>query len=255
MDIIKSVFSNTKIKIVCALCAALCVAACVQLILNHSFPDDVKITEAFAASDKVTVSECIVETTARLSFGEGSLYKSAKSFLSELNRALGYENISYEKYRGKDVMYVKASYEEEEFIVNEIVTKNILSGSTYFHGTVTLKVDSENSEDIKKTVEGVLDSFGADYITYIKINALKDGKMTVGQCKGYTDRIFSRINAESVCEGKDSGYFTRYGYSKKLTDTITADDELINVQVSYSYNEKKDVMEISVGYPVINDSY
>lgn len=76
MNIIKSVFSNTKIKIVCALCAALCVAACVQVILNHSFPDDVKITEAFAASDRVTVSECIVETTARLPFGEGSLYKS-----------------------------------------------------------------------------------------------------------------------------------------------------------------------------------
>ena len=98
MNIIKSVFSNTKIKIVCALCAALCVAACVQVILNHSFPDDVKITEAFAASDRVTVSECIVETTARLPFGEGSLYKSAKPFLSELNSALGYENISYEKY-------------------------------------------------------------------------------------------------------------------------------------------------------------
>lgn len=46
MNIIKSVFSNTKIKIVCALCAALCVAACVQVILNHSFPDDVKITES-----------------------------------------------------------------------------------------------------------------------------------------------------------------------------------------------------------------
>lgn len=52
-----------------------------------------------------------------------------------------------------------------------------------------------------------------------------------------------------------SGIFYTVGYSKKLTDTITADDELINVQVSYSYNEKEDVMEISVGYPVINDSY
>ena len=44
---------------------------------------------------------------------------------------------------------MKAACEEEEFIVNEIVTKNILSGSTYFHGTVTLKTDTENAEDIK----------------------------------------------------------------------------------------------------------
>ena len=255
MDIIKSVFSNTKIKIICALCAALCVAAFIQVILNHSFPDNVKITEAFAASDNVMVSECIVETTARLSFGEDSIYKSAKSFLSELNRELGYDNISYEKYHDEDVIYMKASYEEEDFIVNEVVTKNNLSGSTYFHGSVTLRADTENAEDIKKAAEEVLDSFGADYITYIKINAIKDGKMTYRQCNAYTDRLFSRINAKSVCRGKDSGYFTQYGYSKKLTDTITADDELINVQVSYSYNEEEDVMEISVGYPVINDSY
>ena len=124
-----------------------------------------------------------------------------------------------------------------------------------FRSTVTLKTGTENAENIKKTVENVLKSSDADYVTYIRINAVSDGKMTERQCKAYTDRIFARINAEPVCGGMGGECFTQYGYSKKLTDTITADDELINVQVSYSYNEKKDAMEISVGYPVINDSY
>jgi len=255
VDKIKSVFSNTKIKIVCALCAALCAAAFVQIILNQSFPDDVKITEAFAASDKLRVSECVVETTARLSSAEEDFYMSAETLLDELNRELGYNNVSYEKCGGKDVIYMKASCKEKDFAVNEIVTKNDIYESTYFHSTVTLKTDTENAENIKKTVENVLKSSDADYVTYIRINAVSDGKMTERQCKAYTDRIFARINAEPVCGGMGGECFTQYGYSKKLTDTITADDELINVQVSYSYNEKKDAMEISVGYPVINDSY
>ena len=95
VNIIKSVFSNTKIKIVCALCAALCVAACVQVILNHSFPDDVKITEAFIAGLLIGLRyrNVLWKLLQDCRFGEGSLYKSAKPFLSELNRALGYGNI------------------------------------------------------------------------------------------------------------------------------------------------------------------
>ncbi len=238
---------STKIRIVIALCAALCAVASVQIVLNHVFPDRVSITEAFAAADDVSVSECIIEATAQVSSMEPLLYT--------MNSALGYKTASYERKEEEDIIYIKSVYSDDATEVNEIITKNNVTENTYFHIAVTLKSDISGAEDIKGMIEEVLDSYNANYAAYIRINAISDGRMTDEQCRSYTDNIFARLNAGYVCDGADNEYYTQYGYTDKLADTITADNKLINVQASYSYNEIKDAMEISVGYPIINDSY
>lgn len=252
MEIIKSVFRNVKIRIVSAVCASLCAVILVQTVVTLSFSDDTEITEAFATSDGIMISDREVEATAKLSFKKDNFYPESEKFLDAVNRALELDNVSYEKDDEK--ICIKFNAASDNYAVSGVVTWSEELQNTYFHCVVGVNENVSDISAVKKILDTVLDKQGTENITYIRINAEKKGVMDKKECKEYVGKVFNRIDAKEVYNGND-GVYVAYGYSKKLTDTITANDKLINVQVSLSYNEAKDLMEISLGYPIINTSY
>ncbi len=252
MDIIRSVFKNMKIRVVCAMCAAMCAALIVQTVITLSFSDDAGITEAFAVSEGIVISESEAEAAAKLSFEKDNFYQNAEKLFDDVNKALNVNTPVYE--RDGEKMCIKAEISSERYNVSELVTWSEELENTYFHCVVSINEDGADVMAVKETLENVLDLWGAEHITYVRMDAKKSGAMDEKECEDYVKKVFMRLDAKEVYQGKE-GLYTAYGYSKKLTDTITADDKLINVQVSLSYNEEQDVTEITLGYPIINTSY
>ncbi len=260
-----AVFKNMKIKIVGMFCIALLVMAFIQYVITESFPDNAYITEAFIISDDITISECIVETTACLSYGEDSVlfYENAGEILRDVS---GVYSDHIEKYE-PDISYtddiekecVKSEYEEEGVTICDVVTRQKASGNIYYHSEVTLYSNIDTAEEIKGRMDLFFSDNANDHITYIKVKAYKNGKMSVNECKNITKRMYSRLGAESISvHSKDADnnmIYNEYGYSKRLKDYVDSGKEKINVHVSISYNGQNDCSDITLGYPIINDSY
>jgi len=260
-----AVFNNMKIKIVGMFCIALLAMAVMQYIITESFPDDAHITEAFIISDEITISECIVETTACLTEGEDSVsfYEYACETLEEIHGAysdgmdVNGQDISYTNDDIKEC--VKAEYTEEKFAICDVITRQKASGNTYYHSKITIYSDINTAEKIKRNMDSFFSDNSNDHITYIKVKAYKNGKMSVNECKNITRKFYERLRAKSVSahaqDAENNLLYNCYGYSNKLTDYIDSGKEKINVQISISYNIQNDCSDITLGYPIINDSY
>lgn len=252
MEIIKSVFKNIKIRIVFTTCMVLCAVMLVQAAVTRSFSNETKITEAFATSDGIVISEKEVEATARLQFDRNSFYEESQKLFNDINTVFGMQTVSYEKEDEK--MCVKASVSDDRYDINSLITWSEELNGTYLHCIINVKQGDADVIKIKQILEKMLDKWEAEQVVYVRISAKRPGYMPESECARYVDRMFNRLDAKEVYKGNDSLYIA-YGYSKKLTDTITANNKLINVQVSLSYNEEKDLTEISLGYPIINTAY
>lgn len=125
---------------------------------------------------------------------------------------------------------------------------------TYMHCIVKLKKDMSECRIVKEKVEGILEDYEAEYLSYTRIDAYKEGKSDIDDCHRYAADIFGRLGASQVCSASDNIY-TEYGYSKEIDEQIETDNKKVNVQISFSYNEEKDVTDICVGTPIINTSY
>lgn len=258
-----AVFNNLKIKIVGMFCIALFAMAVMQYVITESFPDEAYITEAFIISDDITVSECIVETTACMSEGKGSVsfYEDACKMLTEIHDIYSADastpKISYVNDDIKEC--VKAEYMEDRLVISDVVTKQKASGNTYFHSKISVLSDISTAEKIKSSIDSFFSDNSNDHITYIKIKACKDGKLSASDCKRFADKIYKRLNAESISvhtdDAKNNVQYISYGYSKKLTDYIDSGRKKINLQLSISYDGQNDCTDITLGYPIINDSY
>lgn len=251
MEIIKSVFRSMKIRLVFAVCMALSAVVSVQAVFSLSVSENAEITEAFATSDGIVITEKEVVATARLPYGKNDFYSDAEKILKDIYAILGEDKASYEKDGEK--ICIKSYAETERYSVSQLVTWSEELQNTYFKCVVDINDDTDVLY-VKEMIEGVLNKKDAEYVSYVRINAEKEGAMDEKECRDYVKKVFKRLGAEEVCKGSE-GFYAAYGYSKKLTDTITAGDKPVNVQVSLSYNEEKDIMEISLGYPIINTSY
>ncbi len=247
---------SAKIKTVTAICIALLAAAGTQIAVTKVFSIETNITEAFATNDDIEIDECSVETTAGLSWDKSETADMGKELLKEVFESVDSEyslgKVSSE-YMQNDNSY-KAVCESTAYSMYATVTWSDELQHTYFHFTANMKHDMRLSNVIKERVENVVSKYTSDVITFIRIDANKYGKITEKEADKRTEEIFERLGALSV-KKVNGDIYTQYGYSEQLDGEIKTDDDMVNVQVSYNYNEGENITEISVGTPIINGVY
>jgi len=263
MNIFQTIYRNAKIRCVIAVCFCVWVAALLQLAVEAVSVKRVDITEAFSIEDNVIINNCSVESTACLS-KDGQYFVG--STLEKLLNELAYtdSNITSAKvdFRNEPVPCYYVEYESQVCRLSVTLSNPGSDGRIYLHLVMTDFSRIEDYTDSRKIIEDYYGSAGLNvpktsYIIYSGIDGHVAGKMSLEDCNNYTDKIFARMGADTVCEGYDN-YYTRYGYSASLTGNSAAqssEGESVNFQIAYAYNETENMTEISVGTPFINKSY
>ena len=263
MNILQTIYKSAKIRCVIAVCLCLWAAVLLQLAVENVFAKKVDITEAFSIEDNVTIKNCSVESTARLD--KDGQYFTAETLLNLLEKMSDTDsNIRYSevKYRNEPVPCYYLEYESSVWRVSMTLSKPAKNVGAYLHLVITDFSEMKDYNACRETIETYYGKEGLNlsktsYIIYSGIDALITGKMSPDECNKLTDKIFSRIGADTVCEGYDN-YYTRYGYSDSLKNSHnfhSGEGKNVNFQIAYSYNETADATEVMIGTPFINGGY
>jgi len=162
-------------------------------------------------------------------------------------------------YSEKPVPCYMSDYNNEDYKLYMTVSWSEAMNCAYLHCKIDILSDISRLSAAYNKLADIInehkeDGKIIDSIIYTRTSAVRSGKMTLRECRLYTEKMFDRLGAESRDSGKGN-YYTEYGYSSDMPDYIMSNNEKINVQVSYGYNEINDTTEISVGSPIINLEY
>lgn len=260
MNIFQTIYNNTKIRCILAVCVCLWIAVMVQVVVTMAFEKDADITQAFAVDDNINIRKCSIEGTACLSCDRQSFDNEAIMLLENFALTFSGENGTDSiTYSDEKLPCYKFECNTRDGDFHATVSWSDKMNQAYLHCNIQVKNTAEKMEEVHSLLKDVFDRAGkdgciSDDIIYSSIEADRMGRMSDSECTGCTDTMFGRLNAEKITGGGDV-FYTVYGYTPDISDNIQSNGKKINVQVSYSYDEENDVTRISLGSPVLNSDY
>ena len=261
MNIFQTIYNNTKIRCMFAVCMCLSIAAMVQVMVTMAFARETDITEAFAMEDNVDIRKCSIEGTACLNVDMQSFDEKAVLLLENVTEAFGMEHtkqqVTFSDRDGFSCYVTECNTEELDY--HATVSWSDKMDRAYLHCRIYVKSSADRMEQAYKMLDSVLRQsekagYISDNIIYTAVEADCGGRMSESDCEEYTDIMFGRLGAKRITDG-GTGYYTVYGYTPDISDSIQSNDRRINVQASYSYDEENDVTRICLGSPVLNMDY
>ena len=272
---------KAKIKITFAVFVVIWLVAATQIAVTNLFSEKAHFTEAFSTREDVVITgESLdvvakIDDASKLVDGAEDIDGAKKSDMDNytavtrdiMNKLCSpgfciYDNSANLYEPGK---CIKANGSSDNYNVGMTLSSFDGTKEAYAHikidstmnsaKTAKEKKSTNNIYSHKNTIEKEFDKLGATYISYTKINGYVESICSDSECLKIADEIFDRLSAQkkSVHTGD---VCTVYGYSDNLPESIISDDgEKINVQISFSCNEQKNITEICVATPINNESY
>lgn len=260
MNIFQTIYNNTKIRCIFAVCICLWIAVMVQVMVTMAFEKERDITEAFAKEDNVDIRKCSIEGTACLNADRQSFDHTAVLLLENVQEDMT-DNAACEKvlYSEEKLPCYKVSFNTDETDMSATVSWSDKMNQAYFHCNINIKGSTDRMRKVYDKLESIFDKgkkagYISDDIIYSTIEAEKEGYINENDCIQYTESLFERLGAKRVTDG-GRGYYTAYGYTPEIYNSIESKENSVNVQASYTYDEQKGATVISLGSPVLNSDY
>lgn len=260
MNIFQTIYNNKKIRCIFAVCICLWIAVVVQVVVTMAFENDADITEAFALDDNLNIRKCSVEGTACLKCDRQSFYNDSIILLGRFAHAYTKENNADSITYSEDILpCYMLDFDTKESSFHATISWSDKMNQAYFHCNIRIKNNAETMKKVRSLLNNMFceaenDGYICDDIIYSSIEAERDGHMSESECIRYSETMFYRLNAEEIISGGED-YYTVYGYSPDISDSILSQGRKINVQAGYSYDEENNVTHISLGSPVLNSDY
>lgn len=100
----------------------------------------------------------------------------------------------------------------------------------------------------------LIDAYTEKTTSLLKENTL-EGKINFNQGKNYAKKIIKQYQGNVIKEIKGENFYSFYGYSKLLPYFITVENQKINLNVVFTYNEKTKKTTVKVATPFLNEDY
>ena len=121
---------------------------------------------------------------------------------------------------------------------------------------ITLKnTASKQVNAFKKELENMYGDLGMSTNVNEYIRSQKKGMLSDDEMDEIVEEFLKEMNAKKVSEGEVNGAKCIYGYSKSVDSYVFENEDKVNVNIAFSYNEEEDVTYIHRAVPFIDKSF
>lgn len=259
---IKKIRNSKKSRMTIYVLGVLWIAVIMQVAVNSFMLPKSSLLEAF------------VNTNSEVSSFELEMFAEyGTDFLSEEDRkglALFIANEIGLK-PDKDVEVVRNGNETESYI--EKISKNAEtlikvisleqkseSGNVELKHYLIVKLKLYHNLDsilnYRSLINNTFEELGANKIeTTMQLASTYKGKLNLESMNLIADNMIRNLNGKIAYANREEHLFTVYAYSGLLDEYVTSLNTKINIHVVINYDEVKDVSNVYLGTPVINDGY
>ncbi|MDE6210278.1 MAG: YwmB family TATA-box binding protein [Lachnospiraceae bacterium] len=232
-----------------------------MIVIYEDVDDNANIVTAFS-NDKFVYTNSLLKAEASI----GSEYfteEERKEYLEKVASAIGLtKEYDIDIVRDGDTItailskQAKSAYTSIKMVTNEtqkddniILLKNYL----YINIEISNSLDSAVSyqEKLKEVFKEM--SIVAD-ISLILKGHIK-GELNNTEKNNITDKIMQDLGAEVVTGNREDSLYTVYGYCEKIDDYIMLGSTKTNVNIAITYDEGKDMTNIYMATPIINEDF
>lgn len=143
------------------------------------------------------------------------------------------EFITNEKKETKD-----HTLEVEQYLKTELQIDNSIESAFYYDDTVKM----------------IMERYSKMPQTIIHINGQYQGKLTTEQKDAISMELMEKLKAEVVAEHREDTYVV-YAYTPFIGEYKKVGKDKINLTIAIIYNEEKDITEVLLATPLLNEDF
>ena len=114
---------------------------------------------------------------------------------------------------------------------------------------------SEASADYYEKFREAFDYYHIEGEVYLNLCGISSGEMSLKEKDELTLEILDELSANVVTGVRDSELYTIYAYSKSAGEGIKVGEDIININVTISYDKSEDVSQIYISTPINSLEY
>lgn len=251
-----------KIKIALYIVALLGVVVVIQLAVNRSFLDEGKLVKVFEET-KATPVKGKLQVVGN--FGEKYLTTEDKeALIDHVSRKLGITDTLEKKVvRGNTTISVTAQTKGassetdiEAISITDENNKKIKQTTQYLYVTIDFYKDISSVIGYKDIIEDTFEKVGMKNVdSSVVLTGVYQGKLSRLYKDNITDTILKGLQAEVVAENRSDTIYTVYAYTQNIGNSLTTEGSQVNLNIAFSYDEKKEETTLYLASPIINEAY
>ncbi len=259
---VKQVFTWEKIKIVLYVIAMLTVVVVIQLTVNRGFLDDKKLVKTFEDT-KVKPVKGTLQVVGN--FGDKYLTTEDKEkLIDHVSSKLGITDTLEKKVvKGNTTISVTAKAKGEASMTDieaiSITSENkerIKQTTQYLYVTIDIYDNMSSVIGYKNIIEDTLEEVGLKSVdSSILLTGVYQGKLSLLDKNRVTNDILEELQASVTADNRSDSIYTVYAYTKNLSNSIEIQGEKVNLNIGFSYDEKKEETTLYLATPIINVDY
>lgn len=236
-------------------------AAIVQFFVNKGVNREDKMLEAMALAD-VTSYES--EISAYGFYGNGYISDETKKQMlirlaGKLGVTSGYAITEDDSSDGAVITFQKEGTEGDTKIQIVTMKESDEAGNVLYENYLSMEVKlhqkTELSSNISREIEELYLDIGIEPVMNMYVGGISPGRMTEEEMEQEIEDFFDLMHADVVCQEKFDNVYTVYGYSSDLSNYVYQNDEKVNVNIAFSYDETSDETCIHMAVPFVDRSY
>lgn len=254
MKLHKILSENKKIRVLLFLTMALWLWVLIEFLGNQI----IKGKDVTTVMDFAGVREEVLEASAQFKGTD----KELEQYLAQIEeRVVLMGNMNQEK-----ISIIKASYDMAGKQMYQIKEKNKVCGELCFYPAennsylLKLEIKQKTKENKLYPWKEKLDELAAEYPiedwqSYFYTSCPIDGNLTKKEQEKVGREIFKQLSVKQLFSCQLDEMVNLYGNTEKIEEQIHTNDNNINMQVAFVYEEEKQRTRCYIGTPILNHEY
>jgi len=250
-----------RTRITLYIAVILWVAVAAQVVINNTFRQEIRITEAFVKSDTDKMQSSL-ELAAE--YKTGYLNEATKKeLINKLADSIGLTIDSDIRFIQEDTRSEYYYYKQARKATTEIKVVSMeqkadegIQTKHYIIVRLTVFDGISSIDQFKKKLEKEIDDLGVTnkQIT-LKYEGSKDGDLSTTQKKEIAAMLVSDLQGKIAVEYDEGDLYTVYAYTGMLNEYVTSVGNKINIQIAITYNELTNKTTITLATPVLDENW
>ena len=231
------------------------VAAMLQLYVNSKLNQEkYVVAEAMAVGEDKLSMGCV---TAYGYYSDDELTADKRqTIVINLAKQLGIDTDYQIEDRETTDGIVTALKKEGAQADTQVKVISLNNGENYIYTELLLKgMAATNAYKYKVKLAQMYADVGVAARTEYYIEERQKGQMDGAERASITEDFLRGMGARAVAEYEIEGAYMIYGYSDDIDEYVYQDDEKVNVNIAFSYDETEDVTRIYRGIPFVDRSF
>lgn len=236
-------------------CFGLWIYTAITALTGNAKDKEGRVVTAF------TKAKCIDCKSNIGAFGQyGVLYlndNAKETILRDMAKKIGINNyiISKDEEENISTMQLTQTAKNGEVVLKVItveraVESSVIEARQYISIEIGLNSSTEGTLAYEKIVKDIIKGFGIDTQVTVTMSGAINGKLDSALKDVVKDDILEELDAKVVSEQCNDELYTVYEYTDNIDDYVSMASSKINLNLSMSYNEEKDITEVVLATPL-----